>query len=625
MSERILTKRRLLAVASALPVLSAFASARAQGPQDVVLTNVSYDPTRELYKEINEAFARQWKAETGEKVTVRASHGGSGKQARSVIDGLEADVVTLALAADIDAIAASRKRLPENWQSRLPQQLLALHLDHRVPGAQGQPEGHQGLGRPRQAGRPGRSRRIPKTSGGARWNYLAAWAYALDARTASDEASGARSSSRRSIKNVPVLDTGARGSTTTFAQRGIGDVLLAWENEAFLILQEFGADKFEIVVPSLSILAEPPVALVDADRRQARHAQGGRGLSRVPLHAGGAGDHRQATSTARASPMRPIPPTSTRFPKLKLVTIDEVFGGWAQGAGRALRRRRHLRPDLQAVEQAGDAMSDAALSGWLPRVRKPSALPGFGLTLRLHPRLPVADRPDPARRAGRARAGALGLDGIWRVATDAARAGGAARSASASRPPRRWSTPSSACSSPGCWCATTFPASACSTRWSTCRSRCRRRSPASRSPRSTPPNGWIGALLAPLGHQGRLHAARHRRRAGLHRPALRRAHGAAGAAGPRPRGRGGRGDARRHAARRPCCRVVLPPLLPALLTGFALAFARAVGEYGSVIFIAGNMPYVSEIAPLLIVIKLEEFDYAGADGDRHGHAGDLLR
>ena len=327
MSERILTKRRrLLAAASAVPVLSVFASARAQSPQDVVLTNVSYDPTRELYKAVNDAFAKQWQASTGQKVTVRASHGGSGKQARSVIDGLEADVVTLALAGDVDAIARESKRLPENWQQRLPNNASPYTSTIVFVVRKGNPKAIKDWP---DLARQGVSvvTPNPKTSGGARWNYLAAWAYELD-RTKGDQAA-ARKFVEAIYRNVPVLDSGARGSTTTFAQRAVGDVAISWENEAFLILQEFGADKFEIVVPPFSILAEPPVALVDAvvDKRGTRKvAQAYLDFLYSPA----------AQKIIARNFYRPFKPEAAepadlaRFPKLKLASIEQVFGGWSK-------------------------------------------------------------------------------------------------------------------------------------------------------------------------------------------------------------------------------------------------------------------------------------------------------
>ena len=332
MSERILTnRRRLLAAASAGPILSAFASARAQGPQDVVLTNVSYDPTRDLYKAINEAFARQWQTSTGQKVTIRASHGGSGKQARSVIDGLEADVVTLALAGDIDAIARESRRLPADWQSRLPNNSSPYTSTIVFVVRKGNPKSIKDWP---DLARQGVSvvTPNPKTSGGARWNYLAAWAYELD-RTSKDKPGGDQAAARRLVeaiyRNVPVLDSGARGSTTTFAQRAVGDVFISWENEAFLILQEFGADKFEVVVPQFSILAEPPVALVDAvvDKRGTRKvAQAYLDFLYSP-----AAQKIIARNFYRPSkPDAADPADLARFPKLELVTIDQVFGGWTK-------------------------------------------------------------------------------------------------------------------------------------------------------------------------------------------------------------------------------------------------------------------------------------------------------
>ena len=231
---------------------------------DTALLNVSYDPTRELYKAINQAFAADWKTKTGETVTINQSHGGSGKQARAVIDGLKADVVTLALAGDIDAIAKKAKLLPEDWAKRLshnstPYSSTIVFLVHK-----GNPKGINDWGDLAKQDvaviTPN-----PKTSGGARWNYLAAWAWAN--KTYGGDDAKTKAFITDLYKNVPVLDTGARGSTTTFAQRGIGDVLISWESDAFLALDEFGADKFEIVVPSLSINAETPVALVDENAK----------------------------------------------------------------------------------------------------------------------------------------------------------------------------------------------------------------------------------------------------------------------------------------------------------------------------------------------------------------------
>ena len=233
--------------------------------KEITLLNVSYDPTRELYQEYNAAFGKYWEAKTGDKVTIKQSHGGSGKQARAVIDGLEADVVTLALAYDIDAISEKANLLPKNWQSRLPNNSSPYTSTIVFLVRKGNPKNIKDWN---DLIKPGISviTPNPKTSGGARWNYLAAWGYAVkhyktDSNQSPDER--AQEFVTKLFKNVPVLDSGARGATTTFVQRGIGDVLLAWENEAFLAINELGKDKFEIVVPSVSILAEPPVAMVD--------------------------------------------------------------------------------------------------------------------------------------------------------------------------------------------------------------------------------------------------------------------------------------------------------------------------------------------------------------------------
>jgi sulfate/thiosulfate transport system substrate-binding protein len=316
----------LTVLASAAGMASVPAVGRAQTPRDVVLTNVSYDPTRELYRALNDAFAKEWQASSGQKVTIRTSHGGSGKQARSVIDGLEADVVTLALAGDIDAIARESKRLPENWQSRLPNNASPYTSTIVFVVRKGNPKSIKDWP---DLAKPGVSvvTPNPKTSGGARWNYLAAWAYELD-RTKGDQAA-ARKFVEAIYRNVPVLDSGARGSTTTFAQRAVGDVLVAWENEAFLALQEFGADKFEIVVPAFSILAEPPVALVDqvVDKRGTRKvAEAYLDFLYTPA----------AQKIIARNFYRPSKPDSAdpadlaRFPRIRLVTVDQAFGGWSK-------------------------------------------------------------------------------------------------------------------------------------------------------------------------------------------------------------------------------------------------------------------------------------------------------
>ncbi|QCG96034.1 sulfate ABC transporter substrate-binding protein [Azospirillum sp. TSA2s] len=310
--------RRLTLLAAGLTV--AWLGVAAADSKDTLL-NVSYDPTREFYVEFNKAFTKTWQAETGRVLTVRQSHGGSGKQARSVIDGLDADIVTLALGYDIDAIADAGL-LPKDWQSRLPNNSAPYTSTIVFLVKKGNPKGIKDWN---DLVKPGVQviTPNPKTSGGARWNYLAAWAYAMQAN-GNDEAK-AKEFVAQLLKNVPVLDSGARGATVTFTQREIGDVLLAWENEAYLSLQEFGADKFEIVVPSLSILAEPPVAVVDkvVDRK------GTRKVAEAYLQFLYT---REGQEIAAKNFYRPRSPElaaqyAGRFADVKLVTIDQ-FGGW---------------------------------------------------------------------------------------------------------------------------------------------------------------------------------------------------------------------------------------------------------------------------------------------------------
>jgi sulfate transport system substrate-binding protein len=311
---------RAFALAVAWGVAGGAASAR-----DVTLLNVSYDPTREFYQEYNAAFAKHWKAKTGDVVTIRASHGGSGKQARSIIDGIDADVATLALAYDIDEIAERAKLLPADWQKRLPHRSAPYTSAYIFLVRKGNPKGIRDWG---DLVRPGVSvvTANPKTSGGARWGYLAAYGYALRQPGGSD--AKAREFVGRLYRNVPVLDSGARGSTVTFAERGIGDVLLAWENEAHLALKEFGADRFEVVYPPSSILAEPPVAVIDkvVDKRGTRAvAQAYLEYLYTP----------EAQEIAARHFYRPVDPAiaakhAQRFPKLALFTVDDVFGGWTK-------------------------------------------------------------------------------------------------------------------------------------------------------------------------------------------------------------------------------------------------------------------------------------------------------
>jgi sulfate transport system substrate-binding protein len=313
-----LTLQRIATAALAAIVLAAPAARAA----DLTLLNVSYDPTRELYDEYNKAFVKHWEAKSGKKVSIRQSHGGSGKQARTVIDGLQADVVTLALAGDIDALVTQGKLLPANWQGRLPHNSSPYTSTIVFLVRKGNPKGIRDWG---DLARPGVSviTPNPKTSGGARWNYLAAWAWALK-RPGGSEAT-ATEYMRKLFRNVPVLDTGARGSLTTFGQRGIGDVFISWENEAFLAKTAIGADKVEIVVPSLSILAEPPVAVVD----KVALRRGTADVARAYLEYLYSTEGQEIVAKHYYRPRDPevAAKFESVFPKLNLVTIAD-FGGW---------------------------------------------------------------------------------------------------------------------------------------------------------------------------------------------------------------------------------------------------------------------------------------------------------
>ncbi|MGA2192070.1 MAG: sulfate ABC transporter substrate-binding protein [Nitrospirota bacterium] len=295
-------------------------SAPAQARAGISILNVSYDPTREFYREYNSAFAKYWKAKTGQDVTIKQSHGGSGKQAMAVIDGLDADVVTLALAYDIDAIS-ERGLIPRNWQSRLPDNSAPYTSTIVFLVRKGNPKKIHDWP---DLARPGVSviTPNPKTSGGARWNYLAAWGYALKKNHGNQEK--ARELVTGIYRNVPVLDSGARGSTTTFVQRGIGDVLVTWENEALLAVRELGGDKFETVMPPMSILAEPPVALVDkvADRR------GTRAVAEAYLRYLYSEEGQSLAAKHFYRPRRLKGKALKDFGRVELFTIDAVFGGW---------------------------------------------------------------------------------------------------------------------------------------------------------------------------------------------------------------------------------------------------------------------------------------------------------
>ncbi len=315
-----MNKRRLFRTLVAVVLATGISSSAFA---EVTLLNVSYDPTRELYQDFNATFVKHWQSQTGETVTVQQSHGGSGKQARAVIDGLEADVVTLALAYDVDALAERGGLIPKDWQQRLPNNSAPYTSTIVFLVRKGNPKGIKDWD---DLVKPGVSvvTPNPKTSGGARWNYLAAWGYAL--KKQGNDAAQAREFVTKLYKNVPVLDSGARGSLTTFSERGIGDVFLSWENEAFLATKELGPNKFEIVTPSLSILTEPPVTVVDkvVDKKGTRktaeaylqYLYSEEGQNIVGKHFYRPRDPKIAARYAG------------QFSKVNLFTIDDVFGGW---------------------------------------------------------------------------------------------------------------------------------------------------------------------------------------------------------------------------------------------------------------------------------------------------------
>jgi sulfate transport system substrate-binding protein len=315
--KRITFKALLAAIALTVPLIASAA--------EVTLLNVSYDPTRELYQDYNAAFAKYWLAKTGDKVTVKASHGGSGKQARAIIDGLEADVATLALAYDVDALYDKAKLIPKDWQKRLGNNSSPYTSTIVFLVRKGNPKHIKDWD---DVAKPGVSviTPNPKTSGGARWNYLAAYGYAL--KKFNNDDAKAREFVGNIYKNVPVLDSGARGSTTTFVERGVGDVLLAWENEAFLAQKELGPDKFEIVVPSLSILAEPPVTVVD----KVVNKRGTRKVAEAYLQYlySEEGQEIAARNYYRPTLASVSAKYEKQFPKVNLIKIDEVFGGWTK-------------------------------------------------------------------------------------------------------------------------------------------------------------------------------------------------------------------------------------------------------------------------------------------------------
>jgi sulfate transport system substrate-binding protein len=479
-------------VLSGLAVLALLALAPAAHAQNRLL-NVSYDPTREFYQDLNTAFIKRWKAETGKSLAIQQSHGGSGSQARAVIDGLEADVVTLALAYDIDAIA-EKGLLARDWQQRLPNNASPYTSTIVFLVRKGNPKAIKDwddLARPDvKVITPN-----PKTSGGARWNYLAAWGYVL--KNGGDEAK-ARDFVARLYRNVPVLDTGARGSTITFVQRGIGDVLVAWENEAFLAINELGKDKLEIVTPSVSILAEPPVAVVDkvVERRKTRAAA----EAYLQFLYTREGQEIAARHYYRPRVEAVAAAHADRFPQLALFTIDDTFGGWAPLSART--RGGHDRARLHLAQAQRD-----------PRLRAHvGSYPGVAFADRPHPtgrsfpegiehrpRRVLAGRLFAAGGGGAAaqlRRGVRGRGGQRRARADRCVGAGALRLC---RPARR----------------------RCDDRYSL--------RAADGGCRHIPDDALCRERLDRLAargtwHQGRVHAARRAGRPHIHRPALRRPH-----------------------------------------------------------------------------------------------------
>ena len=558
----------------------------------VELLNVSYDPTRELYAEINPLFAAHWEKQTGQRLTVKQSHGGAGKQARAVIDGLEADVVTLALAFDIDAMHERANLLPKDWQRRLPHNSTPYTSTIVLLVRQGNPKGIHDWGDlvrdDVEVITPN-----PKTSGGARWNYLAAWAYAKKKHGGDD--GKAQEFVTRLFRAVPVLDSGARGSTTTFVERGIGDALIAWENEALLVVEQLAPGKFEIVVPSVSILAEPPVAVIDslpkstAPRRSLRPTSS---FSTRPRHS----NWPASTTTAPLMPrllgrsQRDSPESSSSVWTRHSEAGNALSSGTSRTVGSSIRSTSQGTSEMRVFVRHG-------------------SLPGFGLTLG-YTLLYLAVLVLLPLSALVLKATGLGPAEFWRVATEP-------RALAAYR--LSFGTALLA--------AATNAAFGVLVAWVLVRYRFVGRRLADALvdlPFALPTavagialtavysrTGWIGAPLAELGIRvaftplGIFLALTF---VGIPfvvrtvqpvledlNPAVEEAAAVLGAT-------------RWQTFRR----VILPELVPAAMTGFALAFARGVGEYGSVVFISGNMPFRTEIAPLLIVTKLEQYDYAGA-------------
>jgi len=316
-------KRNIIVLITLFIISFSFLGGQSSWAKQITLLNVSYDPTRELYEDYNKAFALYWKEKTGDDVVINQSHGGSGKQARAVIDGLDADIVTLALAYDIDNIAEKGKLLPKNWQKRLPNNSTPYTSTIVFLVRKGNPKNIKDWD---DLVRPGVSviTPNPKTSGGARWNYLAAWGYAL--KKFNGDEGKVKEFISALYKNVPVLDSGARGSTITFVERKIGDVAISWENEAYLAVNELGKGEFEIVVPSISILAEPPVAVVDRDTD--RHGTGAVALEYLKYLYSDDGQEIAAKHYYRPRNSQIAEKYASQFQPVNLFTIDEVFGGW---------------------------------------------------------------------------------------------------------------------------------------------------------------------------------------------------------------------------------------------------------------------------------------------------------
>ncbi len=522
-----MVRRILFAVAGLLWASSAFAA-------DVTLLNVSYDPTRELYADFNKAFAAAYQKETGKSVEIKQSHGGSGSQARAVIDGLQADVVTLALAYDIDAIAA-KGLLAADWQKRLPQNASPYTSTIVFLVRKGNPKGIKDWD---DLVKPGVTviTPNPKTSGGARWNYLAAWGYALKKFGSAEKA---RQFVADIYKNVPVLDTGARGSTVTFVERGVGDVLLAWENEAFLAQREFGKDKFEIVAPSLSILAEPPVAVVDAVAEQEGHPRGRRGLPEILVQQGRSGNRRtQFLSSARSGDRQGIRGVVRQG---RIVHDRRRVRRLGQGAEGTFRRRRRIRPDLQELIcgcGAGGIVSATAARTRREHVAGVRSHHGADADMAVGHRPDSARRPVPqdVRTEPRSVLGHCHQPPHPQCAEDLVRSRLCRRvGQSGDGDDRGLGAGALPLSGP--------PVVRRHRRYSLCA--------ADRGRRRRADGAVCAKRLARRAarrarHQGRVHADRHFRRDDFHRHSLRGADGSAGADRPRARDRGSRRQPRRQ-------------------------------------------------------------------------------